>query len=110
MPTLLPGPHTLELVALHANATKITIVARACASSAPCPLCCAVSTHIHSRYHRRALDLPWSGINVRLDLTVRRFFCDMDQINQPAICLRHCCSASAPSLSGSAGSTEWHTR
>jgi transposase len=75
MPTLLPGPHTLELVALRATATQITIVAQPRATSAPCPLCGAVSRRIHSRYHRRVLDLPWSGVSVRLELTVRRFFC-----------------------------------
>jgi len=30
---------------------------------------------VHSRYHRRVLDLPWTGVGVRLDRAVRRFFC-----------------------------------
>jgi transposase len=31
---------------------------------------------VHSRYVRTAADLPWAGIRVRLQITVRRFFCD----------------------------------
>jgi transposase len=76
MPTLLPAPQTLDLVALHADRSQITIVARSCATGASCPLCGQVSTRIHSQYHRQVLDLPWIGVSVRLDLTVRRFFCD----------------------------------
>lgn len=38
---------------------------------------------VHSRYVRTVTDLPWAGIRVRLQITVRRFFCDN------AICSRH---------------------
>lgn len=31
---------------------------------------------MHSRYTRQVADLPWSGVAVRLQLHVRRFFCD----------------------------------
>jgi len=75
MPTLLLAPHALELVALRADATQITVVARPRTTSASCPLCGQRSSQVHSRYHRSVLDLPWNGVTVRLDLTVRRFFC-----------------------------------
>lgn len=75
MPTLLPQPQTLDLLALQADTTQITMVARSRATNAPCPLCGVVSTRIHSHYQRHVLDLPWSGVSVRLDLTVHRFFC-----------------------------------
>jgi transposase len=76
MPAILPAPQTLELVALYADMTQIAVVARSCATCASCPLCGQVSRRIHSQYHRQVLDLPRMGVSVRLDLTVRRFFCD----------------------------------
>jgi transposase len=40
-----------------------------------CPCCAAASGRVHSRYHRRPLDLPWRGHTVRLVLSARRFVC-----------------------------------
>jgi transposase len=36
------------------------------------------SRRIHSRYCRRLNDLPWEGISVRIELRVRRFFCETE--------------------------------
>jgi transposase len=44
-------------------------------TSAACPLCQGLSRKVHSRYHRRIRDLPWSGKSVVLQWSVRRFFC-----------------------------------
>ena len=41
-----------------------------------CPLCGVPSRRIHSRYRRRALDLPWFSWPVQLIIQARRFFCD----------------------------------
>ncbi len=41
-----------------------------------CPLCGVRSRRIHSRYRRRALDLPWFSWPVQLIIQARRFFCD----------------------------------
>ena len=41
-----------------------------------CRRCERVSTRVHSRYRRRAADLPVSGRSVAVWVTVRRFFCD----------------------------------
>ena len=41
-----------------------------------CPLCGVRSRRIHSRYQRRALDLPWFSWPVQLIIQARRFFCD----------------------------------
>ena len=41
-----------------------------------CPLCRVCSRRIHSRYRRRALDLPWFSWPVQLIIQARRFFCD----------------------------------
>ena len=43
--------------------------------SACCPSCGTVSSRVHRRYVRTLDDLPMHGRRVRLQLTVRRFFC-----------------------------------
>src|SRR5918993_810557 len=40
-----------------------------------CPDCGRVSTAVHSTYHRHPADLPSFGREVRLRLSVRRFYC-----------------------------------
>ena len=44
-----------------------------------CPCCQAISERIHSSYQRHPADLPIVGYTVRLDIAVRRFFCDNDR-------------------------------
>ena len=41
-----------------------------------CPLCKHRSKRVHSFYHRTLADLPLRGAPVRLQVRVRRFFCD----------------------------------
>ena len=43
-----------------------------------CPVCGAPSTRVQSRYSRTLADLPWHGVQARIFLRVRRFFCDND--------------------------------
>jgi transposase len=47
-----------------------------------CPACRRISRRVHSWYQRRLSDLPWLGIPVRIELRVRRFFCDNDDCGQ----------------------------
>ena len=47
-----------------------------------CPLCGVPSRRVHSRYRRRALDLPWSSWPVQLIIQVRRFFCDIPECDR----------------------------
>src|SRR6266566_167638 len=42
----------------------------------PCPLCHVQTTRIHSRYTRTLADLSWGAYAVRVQLRVRKFFCD----------------------------------
>ncbi|HEY8285467.1 MAG TPA: ISL3 family transposase [Chloroflexota bacterium] len=42
---------------------------------ARCPMCATPSSRIHSRYWRRAADLPWGMVTLHLLLSVRRFHC-----------------------------------
>ena len=44
-----------------------------------CPCCQTISERIHSSYQRHPADLPIVGHTVRLDISVRRFFCDNDR-------------------------------
>jgi len=44
-----------------------------------CPCCQAISERIHSSYQRHPADLSIVGYTVRLDIAVRRFFCDNDR-------------------------------
>lgn len=57
--------------------TEESIVITACAitSSASCPDCHQVSSHVHSTYIRSPKALPSSGRRVRVHLQVRRFRC-----------------------------------
>lgn len=73
---LLPDPTQVELVMLSGTGMWITAVVRARAESTRCPVCGARSERVHSRYARQVADLPWCGVAVRLQLQVRRFFCD----------------------------------
>src|SRR5215211_417824 len=54
---------------------QFVVALRTTAPVAPCPLCQEPSVHIHSRYQRTLLDLPWGGHPVRISLRVRKFFC-----------------------------------
>ena len=45
---------------------------------AVCPYCMTPSRRVNDRYGRKPADLPCFGYQVRLDLTVRRFFCEND--------------------------------
>jgi len=40
----------------------------------PCPQCGVKSSRAHSRYRRRASDLPWSSWPVQLVVNTRKFF------------------------------------
>jgi transposase len=73
--TLLPDADELRLDHLVSEPNAVTIVARTCRETAPCPACQCPSHRVHSRYLRTLTDLPWNGVTVRLRLHTRRFFC-----------------------------------
>src|SRR5579859_1181819 len=76
---LLPTTPDLTLDDLTIGASEMTAALLATRTEAPCPLCGSLSSHIHSRYRRTLVDLPWSQHRVRLVLTVRKFFCDVER-------------------------------
>jgi len=72
---LLPDPSRLELQHYAADKQLITMVVKTTPTMAPCPTCQSPSGRVHSRYRRTLADLPWQGIQVRLLLHTRKFFC-----------------------------------
>jgi transposase len=76
--TLIPSTVNLALADVTIGATEVVAALLATRTAVPCPLCGCLSDRIHSRYHRTLADLPWSQHRVRLVLTVRKFFCDVE--------------------------------
>lgn len=72
---LLPDPSSLHLSQIAMDAKVITMVVNTTASEVKCPLCESTSIKVHSHYTRLLADLPWMGYAVRLQLSLRRFFC-----------------------------------
>lgn len=93
-PTILPAHASLHLVRLEADEQFILAVVATTASEALCSLCQCRSQSIHSRYVRLVADVPWAGWAVRLELHVRRFFC------QNTACTRQIFTERLPSARG----------
>jgi hypothetical protein len=74
--TLLPAPSLIQLDYLVASDALITLVARTSQTEATCPGCGRTASRIQSRYTRTLADLPRHGTPDRLQLRLRRFFCD----------------------------------
>jgi len=91
-PTLLPDTSCLQLVRLQADEQFLLAVVTTTSSAALCPLCQSCSQSIHSRYVRVVADLPWAGWAVRLELHVRRFFCQNQE------CMRQIFTERLPSV------------
>ena len=87
----LPDRTALSLEAWHVDdgAAQITLEVTATHARVPCPLCHVQTTRVHSRYPRTMADLPWGAYAVRLQLRVRKFFCDNPAC--PAKFLRNAC-------------------
>ena len=73
---LLPDPECLTLDCLAVCDGTVVFAVRTRRPTVCCPLCGGLSDRIHSHYRRTLLDLPWQGNPVRIEITVRRFFCD----------------------------------
>lgn len=76
MGTILPDPTQLRLVRLETTEQGITAVVQTRASAVPCPICEHLARRVHSHYTRAVTDVPWHAVSFRLQLHVRRFFCD----------------------------------
>lgn len=68
----------MALEAWHIDNTTATVTLQVTATppQVPCPSCQASATRVHSWYQRALADLPWAAYAVRIQLQVRKFFCD----------------------------------
>jgi transposase len=73
---VLPDADYLRLDEIIIEGQDITVTTTSCQTMPSCPRCGAVATREHSRYTRRPADLPCVGRQMRVQLNVRRFFCD----------------------------------
>jgi transposase len=74
---LLPDAEEVVLELLrNLDRNSLCMVLRSAGMRGVCPRCQSGSYRVHSRYLRTLADLPWEGIPVRIELRVRRFFCD----------------------------------
>jgi transposase len=73
---ILPEADYLRLDEIAIDGQDVTITTTSCQTTVRCPSCGETATREHSRYMRRLGDLPCVGRRVRIQLNVRRFFCD----------------------------------
>jgi transposase len=75
---LLPAAADLHVDTLEfdAAAPALSLTVTSIQSDPRCPQCSQAATRVHSRYGRTLADLPWADLPVRLQLQVRKFFCD----------------------------------
>jgi len=70
------GESQLRIEKIEVEGESIVISVSPTDRTCPCPLCGTPSDRIHNYYQRQPADLPLAGCAVRLDMNVRRFFCD----------------------------------
>jgi transposase len=68
-------PSGLVVAAVAREDDTLIVRASGRAQVAACPVCGMLSRQVHSRYERRASDLPFAGRAVLLRIVVRRFRC-----------------------------------
>lgn len=88
MQILLAGSPSLMLEKIVHEGDAITAFARCRRNAAACPQCQTINTKVHSRYERTIADLPWAGVNVRIRLRARKFFCPNSECVQRIFCER----------------------
>jgi len=63
------------LTRISTDDTRIMLDLTATCDRVSCPSCAALSSRVHGYYTRTVADLPWAGVPVLLQLSVRRFVC-----------------------------------
>ncbi len=79
---LLPLPDGMEIISISTTEQELQIRVISHRESSCCPCCFTPSSSIHSYYRRKPLELPCAGKEVRLILTVRKFFCRVETCSQ----------------------------
>ena len=83
-----PGPGLLRLGSMSVDAGRMVIRFVPLKNSGACPRCGRESGRVHSRYWRRAADVPLSGNRVEVVIEARKFFCENGVCNQRIFCER----------------------
>jgi transposase len=73
---LIPNGAPLQILAATLSSEYVRVELTTTASSAPCTTCRSEAHRVHSRYQRTLADLPLAQRPLRLQLQVRRFYCD----------------------------------
>ena len=80
---LLPyGKLSIDCIEWDEISHSLQIAVRCRQGESSCPRCDCPAARVHSRYHRRLQDLPWSEYKIEIRLTARRFFCDNPACSQ----------------------------
>lgn len=77
---LLPSPEHLQFqnYELDSKRRQIRVVVESIQKTVRCPVCGQVAYRMHSSYERTLADLPWADYQIRIQLTVGKFFCDQE--------------------------------
>ncbi|QHT67363.1 ISL3 family transposase [Rhodocytophaga rosea] len=75
IPTLLLPASQILIESIEKREQLLEITLSSQTTIALCPDCKTEQNHVHSRYIRKAGDLPWAAFTIKLQLIVRRFFC-----------------------------------
>lgn len=71
---LLPnGRLCVDHIEWNETSRSLEVVVRCRQTESPCPRCGCPVARVHSRYHRRLHDLPWSEYSVEIRLAARDF-------------------------------------
>ncbi|MFE4874285.1 transposase family protein [Streptomyces sp. NPDC056682] len=76
LPSLLPHLAGVEIVSVDAAGPVVTVQARTRDEPARCTGCGVTSDWVHSRYVRRPADRAIGGRPARIELSVRRLYCE----------------------------------
>lgn len=82
------SPHLIAFERLTVSGLDMTIEARATREIVHCPKCQQPTQKVHSRYIRRPRDLPTAGLQVRVLLKSRKFFCENASCSRSIFCER----------------------
>lgn len=79
---LFPAECKLKIERMELRETELKLFGVTTQDSASCPECGTESRRQNASYTRHPADLPCLGYQVRLDLRVKRYFCDNDRCHR----------------------------
>lgn len=86
--SILPDPEILEVISVQRIRRSFCIALISKQQVARCPECGTPAARVHSRYTRSPGDLAICGYPVRLELQVRKFFCEASKCPRKIFCER----------------------